>query len=301
MNMNLQFKQTQLTKVSDISIPDRFYQRMTTGIDVVDELLQEGFLPGSTITLTAPAGCGKTQFMLQTLNGLANNGYKTAYCSGEENIYQLAMTSKRIGATQLNIANMADVDKIAELTKDYDFIVVDSFQSLTTETKMNQSEKERYSINKLVKAAQDNECCICFILHLTKAGQLKGSTLIPHTCDVNMNIDIDYDIDDTARTISFSKNRFGPCNSLTLYLTSTGYDMSSKVVVSDKKYTSTKNKKDVIKRDILQMTAIPHVEQIANKYNVSVVYCSTALRELISEGKVLKKGRGKNAQLSVAK
>ena len=299
--MNLQFKQTQLTKVSDISIPDRFYQRMTTGIDVVDELLQEGFLPGSTITLTAPAGCGKTQFMLQTLNGLANNGYKTAYCSGEENIYQLAMTSKRIGATQLNIANMADVDKIAELTKDYDFIVVDSFQSLTTETKMNQSEKERYSINKLVKAAQDNECCICFILHLTKAGQLKGSTLIPHTCDVNMNIDIDYDIDDTARTISFSKNRFGPCNSLTLYLTSTGYDMSSKVVVSDKKYTSTKNKKDVIKRDILQMTAIPHVEQIANKYNVSVVYCSTALRELISEGKVLKKGRGKNAQLSVAK
>lgn len=300
MNMNLNFEQTRLTKVTDIEIPQRWYQRMVTGIEVVDELLQEGFLPGSTITLTAPAGCGKTQFMLQTLNGLANNGYKTAYCSGEENIFQLAMTSKRIGAMQLNIANISDVDDIAELTKDYDFIVVDSFQSLTTKTKMNQSEKERYSINKLVKAAQDNECCICFILHLTKAGQLKGSTLIPHTCDVNMNIDIDYDIDDTARTISFSKNRFGPCNTLTLYLTSTGYDMSSKVVVSEKKYTSTKNKKDVIKRDILKMKAIPHVEEIASKYNVSVVYCSTALRELISEGKVLKKGRGKNAQLSVA-
>lgn len=298
--MNLQFEQTKLTRVADIEVPPRFYSRMMSGIDVVDELLQDGFLPGSTITLTAPAGCGKTQFMLQSLNGLANNGYRTAYCSGEENIYQLAMTSKRIGAVNLNIANISDVDEIANLTKEYDFIVVDSFQSLTTKEKMNQSEKERYAINKIVKAAQDNECCVCFILHLTKAGQLKGSTLIPHTCDVNMNIDIDYNIDDTARTISFSKNRFGPCNSLTLYLTGKGYDMTSKVVTSDKKYASTKNKKDIIKRDILKMAAIPHVEEIASKYNVSVVYCGTALRELISEGKIIKKGRGKNAQLSVA-
>ena len=47
--MNLGFKQTELRPVNEIVVPDIFYRRMKTGIDMIDnELLQEGFLPGSS-------------------------------------------------------------------------------------------------------------------------------------------------------------------------------------------------------------------------------------------------------------
>ena len=104
------------------------------------------------------------------------------------------------------IANKTDVDEIAKLTKECDYIVVDSFQALTTKTKMNSLEKEKYALTTLVKAAQKNECCICFVMHLTKAGKLKGTTLVPHTVDANLNMLINGD-DDTVRDIFFSKNR----------------------------------------------------------------------------------------------
>ena len=41
-DMNLDFKQTNLVKVSDIEVPERFYNRIMTGIKTVDEFLHEG-------------------------------------------------------------------------------------------------------------------------------------------------------------------------------------------------------------------------------------------------------------------
>ena len=294
--LELNFNQTALTSVDNIKIPERFYRRMMTGINTVDEFLHEGFLPGSTMTLTAAAGCGKTTFMIQLLEGLTKNGYSVGYCSGEENIYQLAMTCRRIKCTSLQIANLTDVDEIAKLTKTNDFLVIDSFQALTTKKKMNSMEKERYALMKLVKAAQENECCVCFIMHLTKAGKLKGTTLVPHTVDANLNIMIDAEVDDQARRIWYSKNRFGPANELTLMMTHSGYDMHSKVVTKENKYVSKKNQKEVIKDDLKRNKVNKvNVNQICNKYKVSVVYANSALRELVAEGLYRKIGRGDSA------
>ena len=298
--LELNFNQTDLLSVENIEIPERFYRRMMTGIETVDEFLHEGFLPGSTMTLTAAAGCGKTTFMIQLLEGLTKNGYSVGYCSGEENIYQLAMTCRRLQCTKLQIANKTDVDEIVKLTKTNDFLVIDSFQALTTSKKMNSLEKERYALMKLVKAAQENECCVCFIMHLTKAGKLKGTTLVPHTVDANLNIMIDAEVDDQARRIWFSKNRFGPTNELTLMMTHSGYDMYSKVVSKDNKYVSKKNQKEVIKDDLKKKKLDSvNVNQICSQYKVSVVYANSALRELVAEGAYQKIGRGDNATWQV--
>ena len=298
--LELNFNQTALTSVDNIEIPERFYRRMMTGINTVDEFLHEGFLPGSTMTLTAAAGCGKTTFMIQLLEGLTKNGYSVGYCSGEENIYQLAMTCRRINCTSLQIANLTDVDEIAKLTKTNDFIVIDSFQALTTKKKMNSMEKERYALMKLVKAAQENECCVCFIMHLTKAGKLKGTTLVPHTVDANLNIMIDAEVDDQARRIWYSKNRFGPANELTLMMTHSGYDMHSKVVVKENKFVGKKNQKEVIKAELKKSKLNNvNVSQLCSHYKVSNVYASSALRELVAEGIYRKVGRGNNATWQV--
>ena len=296
--MNLDFKQTELRQVSDIVVPDIFYRRMMTGINTIDnDLLHEGFLPGSTMTVTAAAGCGKTTFMVQLLDGLAKNGYKVGYCSGEENVYQLTFTCNRIRCNTLSIANMSDIDELAKLTEELDFLVIDSFQALTTKTKMNSMAKERYAVQTLVKAAQRNECCVAFVMHLTKAGKLKGGTVVPHTVDANLNIAPNPDIDDDARSIWFSKNRFGPTNNVDLYMTARGFDMSAKIIVdNEKKFSGKANKKNQIKKDIIKSDKKVSVNELVEKYNISEVYANTALRELTKEGKVLKIGRGSDAR-----
>ena len=77
--MDLQIEQTRLTKVKNIKIPDIFTRRMKTGISRIDNLFEEGILPGSAFTLTAKAGCGKTTLMLQILDGMTKNGYNVGY------------------------------------------------------------------------------------------------------------------------------------------------------------------------------------------------------------------------------
>jgi predicted ATP-dependent serine protease len=192
---------------------------------------------------------------------------------------------------------MSDIDELAKLTQNLDFLVIDSFQALTTKKKMNSMEKERYAVQTLVKAAQRNECCIAFVMHLTKGGKLKGSTVVPHTVDANLNIAPNPDIDDDARTIWFSKNRFGPTNNVDLYMTSTGFDMSAKIIVdNDKKFSGKANKKNQIKKDIVKSDKKISVNDLVETYNISDVYANTALRELTKEGKLLKIGRGPEAK-----
>jgi len=57
--MNLLNHSSNFTKVSDVTIPSIFYNRIKTGIAEMDEMYGEGILPASATTLTAQAGCGK--------------------------------------------------------------------------------------------------------------------------------------------------------------------------------------------------------------------------------------------------
>ena len=267
-------------------------------------LFDEGILPGSAMTLTAKAGCGKTTFMLQVLNGLTKNGYKVGYFSGEESIYQLAYTANRIEATDVSIANETDIDAISEYMKELDLLVVDSFQALTTKTKLNARQLEKYAVQTLTKVAKETECTVVFIMHLTKSGDLKGGTIVPHTVDANVKIDRVADVDDEgARVIYFEKNRFGPLNELECIIGRTGYDFDAQVVREEEE-TKAPSKKDRKKEDYDKI-----LEEVANyndKGGASMFGISAALdgnynkaysrvRDLIAMGKLDKHGRGEKA------
>ena len=301
--MELGIDNTKLTKVSDIKIPDIFNRRLKSGINKIDVLFDEGILPGSAMTLTAKAGCGKTTFMLQVLNGLTKNGYKVGYFSGEESIYQLAYTANRIEATDVSIANETDIDAISEYMKELDLLVVDSFQALTTKTKMNARQLEKYAVQTLTKVAKETECTVVFIMHLTKSGDLKGGTIVPHTVDANVKIDRVADVDDEgARVIYFEKNRFGPLNELECIIGRTGYDFDAQVVRDEE--TKAPSKKDRKKEDYDKI-----IEEVTNqndKGGASMFGISAALdgnynkaysrvRDLIAMGKLDKHGRGQHA------
>lgn len=301
--MDLELNSTKLTRVCDIKVPDIFNRRLKTGISKIDSLFDEGILPGGAVTLTAKAGCGKTTFMLQLLEGLNKNGYKCGYFSGEESVYQLAYTANRVGTTNVPIANETDIDKICRYMEHLDLVVIDSFQALTSRTKMNSRALEKYAVQRLTKHAKQTECAVIFIMHLTKSGDLKGSTIVPHTVDANLKIDRVADVDnDGARVIFFEKNRFGPLNELECIIGRNGYDFDAQVVRSEEetKVPSKRNRKKEDYEKILNLlkerngggVVIGDVVRLMDD-NASTAY--SRLRDLTIAGKVEKTGRGANA------
>ena len=296
--MNLNYENTTFTAVKDIKIPDLFYNRLKSGIETIDDLFGDGVLPGSAITMTAPAGCGKTTFLLQMLEGLSNQGFNTAYASGEENSYQLAYTCNRISVRSVKVANETDIDTLSELMADFDIMVIDSFQALTSKEKMNTRELERYAVSKLTRAAKDNECTVIFVMHLTKDGKLKGSTIVPHTVDVNMEIAIEGEFEDGLRKIFFSKNRFGALNEVILSLGGTGYDFGKAVVIEEAdKVPAKKNNKEAELETILNMKEPPHLNanRVMKKLDCDYNHAYNRLRDLVMNDKLMKFGKGKEA------
>ena len=296
--MQLDYNTTGLQKVSEITIPDIFNRRLKTGISKVDELFEEGLLPGSALTLTAQAGCGKTTFMLQMLEGLAKNGYNVGYLSGEESVYQLAYTAKRVGVTQVAIGNETNIDTIKQYMNDLDVVVIDSFQALTSSTKMNAKQLEKHAVQTLTKHAKDTECAIVFIMHLTKSGDLKGGTIVPHTVDANLKITRVSDSDnDDDRCIFFEKNRFGPLNELECVIGRSGYNFDAHVVRADdtnKKAASKSSRKQDDINTILELSEIT-LKTVTEKLEDNFLRAQMLLRELTTTGKLEKFGRGAEA------
>ena len=294
--MKLGLDQTNFTAVRDIEIPDIFFNRMKSGVQDFDKLFGEGLLPGAAITLTAQAGCGKTTFALQLLEHLSQAGYDTSYASGEENCFQLAFTCKRLNVKGVKIANVTDIDTIAKEMEANDIVGVDSFQALTTKTKMNSRQLEQYAISTLCNKAKETECVLIFIMHLTKAGQLKGSTLVPHSVDVNMMISHDLESDDdTTRIISVSKNRFGQAIDVQALLGHKGFHIGDKVTTG-KKIKSKKNRKAELQANILKMDPPNITEQrIMSTFNLTKGQTYVVLKQLVEGNKLKKYGRGSRA------
>lgn len=292
--MNLRIDSSKFVSIKDVSIPDVYYRRMKSGMEKLDALFGEGILPGSSITLAARAGLGKTTLVLQLLSNLAKNGYEVGYCSSEESVEQLAMTCKRLRIDNVRVCNESYVDTISKYMEEHDVIVVDSFQGLQKGNLRNR-ELEKYCIEKLVKRAKETECSIIIICHNTKAGVIKGSSLIIHSVDVNMSIEPIKDAEDNARKIVFQKNRFGPATSIECYIQYAGYDFETEVNSAPVTGNKGKKKQD-LKKQILALAKDLTVPMLCKKFGLTGIRASYILRELQMEGLVEKQGRGTEAK-----
>jgi predicted ATP-dependent serine protease len=300
-NMDLKINSTAFVDIKDVTIPSIFYKRMNSGIEQLDALFGNGLLPGSSITVAARAGLGKTTLMLQLLQGLVNTGHEVGYCSNEESIEQLAMTCKRLNVNNIRACNEAEVDTISSYMDKFDVIVVDSLQGLSKEGLTGRS-LEKYCIEKLIKRAKETECVLILICHNTKAGQIKGSSLILHAVDVNMSIEPVKEAEINARRIVFNKNRFGPANDLECFIQQNGYDFESEVSLLSEGKSHKPSKKKLKNEQRQQILAMPsiQVKAICKALQIDATRANFLLRELQQEGLIEKQGRGADATWLVA-
>jgi predicted ATP-dependent serine protease len=286
------------TRAGEVRVPEIYNRKFKTGIPDLDEAFgQEGFLPGSVITLAAPAGVGKSSISLQLLQALEETGKKTAYISGEETLEQVAFAAKRLNALSVPIANLVYVEDIEEavIEMGLDFIVIDSFPTISTKKKdMNSREREEYITGRLVNLAKEREVCMLIIMHFTKGGNFKGGTGIIHSIDIFATL-IKNEDDHNLRDLILHKNRFGACSYTTFPFGANGYTFEA--VAADNSPDRKSAAKKASKADqVLELLTEPKtVAQIVRESEVNGAYLNTILRQLVTEGKASKEGRGAEA------
>lgn len=297
--MNLGLEKTPFTKISDIEIPEIFFNRIKTGIDPLDAIFGEGILPGSTITLKAKPGVGKSVFSLTLGETLANLGYRVAYSSGEEDIRQLAYNCKRLNIKNLKIGNITDVDELLLLMPELDLLVIDSFQTLTVSKDLNSRERTKYFNDNLVRKAKEHNCSCIFIVQELPDGTIRGGNSLTYAVDVNMEIIKDKELPD-KRIFNVYKNRFGATMMYEADFGHSGYTFIGEYVESDETKEEKKKKipvKETRKEQILQMDEPPliTVNRVVESLNIGEQTAKLLLSELEMEMKLIKYGRGSDA------
>lgn len=280
------------TRAAEVRIPEIYNRRFKSGKQDLDNVFGgAGFMPNLTFTLAAAPGTGKTSMLLQVLELLEQSGKRTAYISGEENVEQLAFTSTRLNVNRVPLANMTDIDDICEavVENNFDFVVIDSLPAITSKKKMNKKQLEEYITTKLIKTAKENEIVIGTILHFTKSGTYKGSTLLPHSVDCNIVMTRNKD-DYNLRDIEVTKNRFGSAGQAVFEMTSKGFTFDS---LEQPQTTVKKTKTEIVLTDL---NTSKTVKEIVDSTQVSGAYLTSILRELVTQGKITKEGRGTNAR-----
>jgi len=236
--MKIDLDNTSFINVEDVQIPASFYNRFKTNVGLVDALFGGGgFLPGTSFALAGGPGSGKSTFLLQVGGALAAQNKNVAYISGEESVVQISFNCKRMGVQGVKVSNMTDCDEICKQIElhNFDFVVIDSFPTITSKRAKSFKKREEYVISRLCSMAKKTDTVIGFIQHVTKQGNYKGSTLLPHSVD--MTIKMSRNEDDpqnlSVRDFTVTKNRFGANAFISLNLTQHGFDLDREYKVQD--------------------------------------------------------------------
>ncbi|MCA9342320.1 DNA repair protein RadA, partial [Candidatus Saccharibacteria bacterium] len=209
------------SNISSISRANKKSKRFSVGINDIDEILGGGFVPGGVVLFAGQPGIGKSTLLLQIANNLSEAN-KTLYISGEESIEQVSMRGERLGANGKNlaIASSGSANDISATiaSGDYDVVVVDSIQTVSTEEVNGipgAVSQVTNSAQLITVAAKQSGTAVILVGHVTKEGSIAGPKILEHLVDVVLQFEGDrYGGFKIVRAL---KNRFGTTNEGALF------------------------------------------------------------------------------------
>ena len=190
-------------------------RRMQTGIKDVDAVLGGGIVAGSVNLIAGQPGIGKSTLLLQ-LASLVAQDHTVLYVSGEESEHQVGMRAQRLGVAgaqnlQLATSNIAE-DVAATISGGtYDFVVIDSIQTMTVQAVASAPGSVSQITNStavLVAAAKASNTALFVVGHVTKEGSIAGPKVLEHIVDVVLQLE--GDAYGGFKVLRATKNRFGP-------------------------------------------------------------------------------------------
>ena len=196
--------------------------RLTTGIREFDRVLGGGLVPGTLILIGGDPGIGKSTLMLQALCGLATNGHKVLYVSGEESIRQLRMRSQRLATISPDLLVVSEIDLESILTMvqsiQPDVLVIDSIQTMFSPdltSAPGSVSQVRESTVRLMLMAKQTGTPVFLVGHVTKDGAIAGPRLLEHMVDTVLYFEGDRNY--VFRILRAVKNRFGSTNEIGVF------------------------------------------------------------------------------------
>jgi DNA repair protein RadA/Sms len=204
-------------------------RRITTGIPEFDRVVGGGLVPGSAILVGGDPGIGKSTLLLQVAAGLAADGRRVVYTSGEEAAGQIQLRAQRLGlaGAPLSLAAETRVEDILttlEAGKIFDFVVIDSIQTLWTdlaESAPGTVTQVRTSAQALIRYAKRSGSVVVLVGHVTKEGQIAGPRVVEHMVDAVLYFEGEGGRN--FRLLRAIKNRFGPAFEIGVFeMTDTG-------------------------------------------------------------------------------
>ena len=196
--------------------------RLLTGIMEFDRVLGGGLVPGTLVLIGGDPGIGKSTLMLQALNGLAVQGNRVLYVSGEESIRQIRLRSKRLNTVSPDMLVVSEVDIEAILTMidttKPKALVVDSIQTMFNgdlTSAPGTVSQVRESTVRLMLMAKKTGIPIFLVGHVTKDGSIAGPKLLEHMVDTVLYFEGDRN--HIFRILRAVKNRFGSTNEIGVF------------------------------------------------------------------------------------
>lgn len=231
-NITLVDASNEIKVLRDVKVPDRFFNRFSLGVQLLDEMFGgtelPGILPGSSFLFTGMPGAGKSTMCLQLADKLQmTSNANVLYNIGEESEYVIRIRADRIGLTQeFNIGQICDVDILVEKCLEFkiDVLFQDSLQSLR-DSSLGGAQCVKSVVKKLHRLSKDNGITVFIVGHITKGGQFAGPQEIKHDVDAHIHLSLNEETGN--RIFEFQKNRFGPaCIPYEFLLSENGLDFN---------------------------------------------------------------------------
>jgi DNA repair protein RadA/Sms len=214
--------ESQIAPVPIDSIELETELRLLTEIKEFDRVLGGGLVPGTLILIGGDPGIGKSTLMLQALNGLAGQGHKVLYVSGEESIRQIRLRSKRLNtvSSQMLVVSEVEVESIMSMieTTRPEVLVVDSIQTMFNSDLTSAPgtvSQVREAAVRLMLMAKRTGIPTLLVGHVTKDGAIAGPKLLEHMVDTVLYFEGDRN--HIFRILRAVKNRFGSTNEIGVF------------------------------------------------------------------------------------
>ncbi len=196
--------------------------RISTGIGEFDRTLGGGLMPASVVLIGGDPGIGKSTLLLQVSAGLARNGNRLLYISGEESAGQIKMRAERLEALHPDIlmAPETDLNIILEYIEKTTpaVVVIDSIQTVF-DTGLTSGpgsiSQVRDCTGSLTRLAKEKGIAIFIVGHVTKEGLIAGPKVLEHMVDCVLSFEGERH--HSYRILRTVKNRFGATNEIGVF------------------------------------------------------------------------------------
>ncbi len=187
------------------------YARIKTGMKEFDTVLGGGIVPYSIVLLGGDPGIGKSTVLTQIFGELSKTR-KVLYVSAEESLSHVKLRCDRLGVHGENftVLNECRLEHIEAVSKDYDFIVIDSIQAIYLSDFSGSAGsvgQVRECASRLMRLAKSNKKTVFVIGHVTKDGNIAGPKVLEHIMDTVLYFE--GEPQDSLKVLRAVKNRFG--------------------------------------------------------------------------------------------